>query len=126
MTVMLIVILLSLYYFSSIRYSITEFSEQAVQGTVNSFNLSDEVKQLLIDTERLMASESNPERRIAYKKISETLSNIHEIQKSRKFNDVNVQEHIEVAESTLNDLNLLTAGKNHTSGGSMGQDGGTS
>ena len=109
MTVMLIVILLSLYYFSSIRYSITEFSEQAVQGTVNSFSLSDEVKQLLIYTERLMASESNPERRIAYEKISETLSKIHEIQASRKFNDVNVQEHIEVAESTLNDLNLLTA-----------------
>ncbi len=90
--ILMVVILISLYYFSSIRYSMINFTEQAIQGIKNSSGLNEEVKDLLNETERLIGSSSNPERRIAYKGISEKIERIKEIQESKKFNDKNVKK----------------------------------
>ena len=105
--ILMIVIIISLYYFSSIRFSMINFTEQAVQGIKNSSTLNEEVKYLLNETERLMGSTGNPERRIAYKGISERIETIKEIQNSKKFNDRDVKNHIEIIQSTLEELNML-------------------
>ena len=105
--ILMIVIIISLYYFSSIRFSMINFTEQAVQGIKNSSTLNEEVKYLLNETERLMGSIGNPERRIAYKGISERIETIKEIQNSKKFNDRDVKNHIEIIQSTLEELNML-------------------
>ncbi len=108
---MMLVMGLSLFFFINIRISFLNFSEQTIHGIKNSSDLNNEVKQLLIDTERLMASDSNPERRLAYEDILRSTEIIKEIQERKKFNDRNVRNHIEIITDTLNELNSLVEEK---------------
>ncbi len=109
--IMLLVMVLSLSFFINIRVSFLNFSEQAVRGIKNSSDLAGEVKQLLTDTERLMSANSNPERRLAYENIIKSSGKISEIQERKKFNDRNVKKHIEIINSTLEELNSLVEEK---------------